>query len=232
MQLGAKGPLSEERRKLYDDLIADIAKMKSLRDSLGDAVNEARTGKATLLPSGEELTVKMAKLVDVARAAADDDTVSLVADLESRVLLVRIANWRFLALRDANGPTAFRTNVDRAVQRLAAVERSPQAADLRSSLTPVKTALGIYKSAFETTSAAMLRSDEIYHKDLAPLISASIAKLKVAETALKTDYKDSRTAADAVIDGTTSLQEIAGGLAVLFGLIVAFLTARSIVRPG
>ncbi|MGY4344658.1 methyl-accepting chemotaxis protein [Bradyrhizobium sp. GM7.3] len=231
LQLGAKGPLSEERRKLYDDLIADIAKMKSLRDSLGDAVNEARTGKATLLPSGEELTVKMAKLVDVARAAADDDTVSLVADLESRVLLVRIANWRFLALRDANGPTAFRTNVDRAVQRLAAVERSPQAADLRSSLTPVKTALGIYKSAFETTSAAMLRSDEIYHKDLAPLISASIAKLKVAETALKTDYKDSRTAADAVIDGTTSLQEIAGGLAVLFGLIVAFLTARSIVRP-
>ncbi|EHR01625.1 HAMP domain-containing methyl-accepting chemotaxis protein [Bradyrhizobium sp. WSM471] len=231
LQLGAKGTLSEERRKLYNDLIADIAKMKSLRDSLGDAVNEARTGKATLLPSGEELTVKMAKLVDVARAAADDDTVSLVADLESRVLLVRIANWRFLALRDTNGPTAFRTNVDRAVQRLAAVERSPQAADLRSSLTPVKTALGIYKSAFETTSAAMLRSDEIYHKDLAPLISASIAKLKVAETALKTDYKDSRTAADVVIDGTTSLQGIAGGLAVLFGLIVAFLTARSIVGP-
>src|SRR4051812_7776195 len=231
LQLGAKGTLSEERRKLYNDLIADIAKMKSLRDSLGDAVNEARTGKATLLPSGEELTVKMAKLVDVARAAADDDTVSLVADLESRVLLVRIANWRFLALRDTNGPTAFRTNVDRAVQRLAAVERSPQAADLRSSLTPVKTALGIYKSAFETTSAAMLRSDEIYHKDLAPLISASIAKLKVTETALKTDYKDSRTASDAVIDGTTSLQAIAGGLATLFGLIVAFLIARSIVGP-
>jgi methyl-accepting chemotaxis protein len=95
----------------------------------------------------------------------------------------------------------------------------------------VKTAIGIYKSAFETTSAAMLRSDEIYHKDLAPLISASIAKLKVAETTLKTDYKDSRTVADAVIDGTTSLQGIAGGLAVLFGLIVAFLTARSIVGP-
>ena len=32
-----------------------------------------------------------------------------------------------------------------------------------------------------------------------------------------------------MIDGTTSLQGIAGGLAVLFGLIVAFLTARSIV---
>lgn len=231
LQVGAKGTLSEERRKVYNDLIADIAKMKSLRDNLGDAVNEARTGKATLLPSGDELTVKMNKLVDVARAAVDEDTASLVADLESRLLLVQIANWRFLALRDTKGPANFRTNVDRAAQRLAALEKSPQAAELRATLTPVKTSLGIYKSAFETTSAAMLQADEIYHKSLAPLIVESIAKLKVAETALKKDYKDSRSQAEAVIDSTTSVQEIAGGIATLLGLIVAVLIARSIVGP-
>jgi len=95
----------------------------------------------------------------------------------------------------------------------------------------VKTSLGIYKSAFETTSAAMLQADEIYHKNLAPLIVESIGKLKVAETALKKDYKESRATAEAVIDGTTSVQEIAGGLATLFGLIVALLIARSIVGP-
>ncbi|WP_027529172.1 methyl-accepting chemotaxis protein [Bradyrhizobium sp. WSM3983] len=231
LQVGAKGTLSEERRRLYNDLIADIAKMRVLRDNLGDAVNEARTGKATLLPSGDELTVKMNKLVDVARAAVDEDTASLVADLESRLLLVQIANWRFLALRDTKGPANFRTNVDRASQRLAALEKSPQATELRATLAPVKTSLGIYKSAFETTSAAMLQADEIYHKSLAPLIVDSIAKLKVAETALKKDYKDSRSQAEATIDGTTSMQEIVGGVATLFGLIVAFLIARSIVGP-
>ncbi|MBR0822856.1 methyl-accepting chemotaxis protein [Bradyrhizobium liaoningense] len=231
LKVGAQGTLSEERRKLYNDLITDIAKMRSLRDNLGDAVNEARTGKATLLPSGDELTVKMGKLVDVARAAVDEDTAALVADLESRLLLVQIANWRFLALRDTKGPANFRTNVDRASQRLSALEKSPQATELRTTLTPVKTSLGIYKSAFETTSAAMLQADEIYHKNLAPLIVDSIAKLKVAETALKKDYKESRSQAEAVIDGTTSVQEIAGGLATLFGLIVAFLIARSIVGP-
>jgi methyl-accepting chemotaxis protein len=231
LQVGAKGTLSEERRNLYNGLIADIAKMKTLRDNLGDAVNDARTGKATLLPSGDELTVKMNKLVDVARAAVDEDTASLVADLESRLLLVQIANWRFLALRDTKGPANFRTNVDRASQRLAALEKSPQATELRATLAPVKTSLGIYKSAFETTSAAMLQADEIYHKSLAPLIVDSIAKLKVAETALKKDYKDSRSRAEATIDGTTSMQEIVGGVATLFGLIVAFLIARSIVGP-
>ncbi|MHC2292267.1 HAMP domain-containing methyl-accepting chemotaxis protein [Bradyrhizobium barranii] len=231
LKVGAQGTLSEERRRLYNDLIADIAKMRSLRDNLGDAVNEARTGKATLLPSGDELTVKMGKLVDVARAAVDEDTGALVADLESRLLLVQIANWRFLALRDSKGPANFRTNVDRASQRLSALEKSPQAAELRTTLAPVKTSLGIYKSAFETTSAAMLQADEIYHKSLAPLIVDSIAKLKVAETALKKDYKESRSQAEAVIDGTTTVQAIAGCLATLFGLIVAFLIARSIVGP-
>ncbi|MBR0975194.1 methyl-accepting chemotaxis protein [Bradyrhizobium japonicum] len=231
LQVGAKGTLSQERRKLYEGLIGDIARMRSLRDNLSDAVNEARTGKATLLPSGDELTVKMAKLVDTARAAVDEDTASLVADLESRLLLVQIANWRFLALRDVKGPANFRTNVDRAMQRLTAIEKSPQATELRTTLTPVKTSLGIYKSAFETTSAAMLQADEIYHKNLAPLIVESIGKLKVAETTLKKDYKDSRSNAEAVIAGTTSIQEIAGGLAVLFGGLVAVLIARSIVGP-
>ncbi len=231
LQVGAKGTASEERRKLYNDLIADIAKMRSLRDNLGDVVNEARTGKATLLPSGDELTVKMGKLVDTARAAVDEDTAALVADLESRLLVVQIANWRFLALRDTKGPANFRTNVDRAAQRLAALEKSPQATELRATLAPVKTSLGIYKSAFETTSAAMLQADEIYHKNLAPLIVESIGKLKVVETALKKDNLDSRTTAAAVIGGTTFVQQIAGGLAILFGLIVAFLTARSIVGP-
>ena len=36
----------------------------------------------------------------------------------------------------------------------------------------------------------MLQADEIYRKSLAPLIADSIDKLKVAETALKTDYRN------------------------------------------
>jgi methyl-accepting chemotaxis protein len=231
LRAGANGTSSAERRKLYNDLIGDIAKMRSLRDNLGDAVNEARTGKATLLPSGDELSAKMGKLVDTARAAVDDDTAALVGDLESRLLLVQVANWRFLALRDTKGPATFRTNADRAAQRIAALEKIPQAAELRTVLAPVKTSLGIYRSAFETTSAAMLQAEEIYHKSLAPLVAESIGKLKAAETTLKKDYRDSRANAETVIAGTMSIQEIAGALAVLFGGIVAVLIARSIVGP-
>ena len=165
-----------------------------------------------------------------ARRKPSEGLIGDVAKMRS-LLLVQIANWRFLALRDTKGPANFRTNADRAAQRLAALEKSPQAAELRNVIAPVKSSLDIYKSAFETTSAAMLQADEIYHKTLAPFITDSIGKLKVAETALKKDYKESRSTTDAVIAGTMSVQEIAGGLAILFGVIVAYLIARSIVGP-
>src|SRR5262249_29754858 len=78
LQMEAKETASEERRKLYDDLVGDIAKMRTLRDNLRDAINETRTGRATLLPGGDELTAKAAKLGIAARAANDAEAAATV----------------------------------------------------------------------------------------------------------------------------------------------------------
>src|SRR5437763_329412 len=67
LQVEAKATLSAERRELYNDLISDIAKMRTLRGNLGDAVNETRTGRAILLPGGDEVSAKAAKLGIAAR---------------------------------------------------------------------------------------------------------------------------------------------------------------------
>ena len=154
-----------------------------------------------------------------------------VADLESKILLVRVSNWRFLAVRDAKGPATFRTNVDRAQQALKSLEGAGLPDEVKAAFGPIKSSLSTYKGAFETTSAAILQADEIYRNEIAPLISDSVDRLKVAETGLKADYQKSRAAADGVIASTTWIQEVAGGLAVLFGGLVAFLIARSIVGP-
>ena len=223
--------LSEERRKIYNGLIGDIDKARSLRENLGVAVKETMKGKATLLPGGDELTANTGKLVVAARATKDPEVTAAVADLESKILLVRIANWRFLALRDANGPATFRTNADRVQQGITALEKAGVPEQVKSALAPVKTSLAAYNTAFESTSAAILDADEIYRNKIRPLIVESGDKLKVAETGLKADYQKTRTIAEGVIASTTWIQEIAGGVAILFGGIVAFLIARSIVGP-
>ena len=170
-------------------------------------------------------------LVDAARATGDTSVTAPVADLESKILLVRVANWRFLAVRDAKGPATFRTNLDRAQQALVSLEKAGLPDEVKAAFGPIKSSLSTYKAAFETTSAAILEADEIYRNGIAPLVSESVDKLKVAETGLKTDYQRSRVTTDGVIANTTWIQQVGGGLAVLFGGIVAFLIARSIAGP-
>jgi methyl-accepting chemotaxis protein len=231
LQEEAKGTLSAERRELYNDLIGDIAKMRTLRGNLGDAVHETRTSRAILLPGGDEVSAKAAKLGIAARPAHDAEVTAGIADIESKVLLARIASWRFLALHDSKGASTFKTSVDNAQQKLAALESATLPADVQSAVAAVKTSLTTYKNAFDTTSAAMLKADEIYGNNISPLIARSIDRLKVAETGLKSEYRVSRTAAEAAIASTTSIQQTVGVIAILFGCIVAYLIARSIAGP-
>ncbi|MGY8707955.1 methyl-accepting chemotaxis protein [Bradyrhizobium sp. 18BD] len=231
LRAAAQSTISEERLKIYNGMVGDIGKMKAQRERMGAAVNETTKGKAVLLTGGDQLTANTGKLVDAARETGDTSVLAPVADLESKILLVRVANWRFLAVRDAKGPATFRTNVDRAQQALKSLGEAGLPDEVKAAFGPVKSSLAAYKGAFETTSAAILQADEIYRNEIAPLISDSVDKLKVAETGLKADYQKSRAAADGVIASTTWIQQMAGGLAVLFGALVAFLIGRSIAGP-
>src|SRR5581483_1230883 len=58
LKAAADGPSSAERHKLYEDLLSDISKMRAQRDALQDAVKQTKTGKAALLPGGEDLAAK------------------------------------------------------------------------------------------------------------------------------------------------------------------------------
>ncbi|WP_092227742.1 methyl-accepting chemotaxis protein [Bradyrhizobium sp. Gha] len=222
---------SEERRKIYDGLIGDVTKLQSLRERMGAAVKETTKGKAALLPGGEELNTYAGKLAIAAHGTHDTEITGPVADLESKILQARLASWRFLAMRDSKATSTFRANTERAQQRIAALQEASLPEQVKSALAPVKTSLTAYQAAFEATSAAILVADETFRNNIAPLIAASIDKLKVADSELTAESRNTRTNAAGVIASTTWIQEAAGGLAVLFGAIVAFLIARSIVGP-
>jgi len=223
--------ISEERRKVYDGLIGDIGKLQSLRERMGAAVKETTKGKAALLPGGEELNTYAGKLVVAAHGTHDPEITAPVADLESRILQARLASWRFLAMRDSKSTSTFKANTERAQQRITSLQEADVPEQVKSALGPVKTSLAAYQAAFESTSAAILLADETYRNNIAPLITSSIDKLKVADSELAVESQKTRAVAVGVIARTTWIQEVAGGLAVLFGLIVAFLIARGIVGP-
>ncbi|WP_035660069.1 methyl-accepting chemotaxis protein, partial [Bradyrhizobium sp. STM 3809] len=231
LQAASTGPLSAELRKAYADLLAGIAQMRTLRDQLQDAVRQIKTGRAALLPGGEDLAAKTAKLSIAARISKEPEVMSAVADIDTRLQLVRIATWRFLALRDAKAASAFRAGVDNVEQRLATLEGNAPPAGVLAAIAPVKASLDANKSAFEATAAATLKSEEIYANAIEPLIKGNIEALTTAEAGVNADYQASRASAESAIGHTIALQMQVGAAAILFGCLVAFLIARGIVGP-
>jgi len=63
--------------------------------------------------NGHKLAADTRKFVD---AAHGSPVTQAANELESKILLVRVANWRTLATRDAKGIETFKTNLGKAQQ--------------------------------------------------------------------------------------------------------------------
>jgi methyl-accepting chemotaxis protein len=231
LQAAAKATLSEDRRKLYNGLAGNIGQIRSKRETLSEAVKKMTAGRATLFTTGDQLAAEVAKLVEAARGTSDRAIMQGAADLETQVLLVRVANWRFLATRDPKGPATFKTNVGKAQQQIATLEKADLPQAIRALVGSVKTALAGYATAFETTSASLLTADELYQHEILKLTSSSLETIETAEASLQTDYDATKTQTDSTIASSINTQALVAALAVLLGVIVAFVIARGISIP-
>jgi methyl-accepting chemotaxis protein len=233
LQAAAKVTLSQERIKIYNDLQANIGQLGAKREVLGDAVKKM-TGARTILSSvGDELAADVTKLVEVSRSA-DTASTSLragMSDLNADILLVRVANWQFLATRDPAGIATFKTNLDKARQQIESLEKMDLPESMRPLEQSTKTALDKYATAFETTSTNLLKGDDIYNNDILKLDVDSLRKISTAEASLTQDFDTTTKETDDTISGTIALQAAITGLIVLLGGLFAFLIARGISRP-
>jgi methyl-accepting chemotaxis protein len=223
-----KTTTSDQRRAAYAEAAGAIAEMKLKRAALGDAVRKMQAGRALLVSDGDKMAAEIRKLVD---AAKDTSASQAASALEAGVLLVRVANWRTLATRDAKGIETFKTNLGKAQQEIASLEKSNLPPNLVELLASVKISLAKYAEAFDTTATNLLLGDEIYVKSIAPLASDVVGKMEAVKVALGQRLEDSTQQINARIAGNVTMQEIIAGVSVLFGAAVAFLIARAITHP-
>jgi methyl-accepting chemotaxis protein len=218
----------EERRATYRDVAKAVAELKAKRAALGDAVKQMQAGRAALFSDGDKMAADVQKLVDAAQGTQFAHNANV---LESRVLLVRVANWRMLATRDAKGFATFKTNVGKALDQVVVLEKLDLPPELASQLAMVKAGIDKYADAFETTGPNLVRGDDIYYKEVTPIIVGAIEKMDKAKAGISEAFAHTTTETDDRIDTTISSQEIVAALAVLLGLAIAFLIARGIIRP-
>jgi methyl-accepting chemotaxis protein len=231
--LGAAGKatVSEERRRIYAESSSVVSRAGGDFGKLVDLTSSMKSNREKLFVGGDELTAATAKLVDDAHKTGDAELYAHARDVEVTVLLVRIANWRFLATLDAKGLAVFKTNVEKAHAALAVLEKSAAADRVRASLDATKASLQGYDTAFASLSSEILQADELFEKTLRPDFEKVSELAAVAQKSLDVALVTTKDEAAARISGTSITEEVLAGIALVLGVAVAFLLGRSIVGP-
>jgi methyl-accepting chemotaxis protein len=228
LETAVKQATSEDRRAGYVAVTNDLAELKSKRVALGDAVKQMVAGRELLFSDGDTMAADVQKFVD---AADQTPFIQPAAALEAKVLLVRVANWRFLATRDQKGTATFKTNLGKAQQQIAELEKADLPSNLAAMLGSLKTHLNKYSDAFEKTSVNLLLADEIYYKAVTPLTTSATGKIDNVKVSIGEASKKTNAETEDRINGTVTTQEMVAGAATLLGLLIAFFIGRSISKP-
>jgi len=232
LKAAADATLSEERRTIYNGLQTDVDSLRAKRETLVGFGTKMTADRATLFNGGDELIAAAEELVQQSRAAITDQNVALLVNpIESRVLLVRVANWRFLATRDPTGPATFKTNADYAVAAIAALEKAELPDSVRPLIGPVKASLSAYMSHFDSMAASMIKSDDLYWNSMVPQADDMVAKIGRALVSLKQDLDTTKTETFASISEAILMHEEVTSLVLVLGVLIAWFVSRSIVRP-
>jgi methyl-accepting chemotaxis protein len=226
----AQATLSEERRKIYRVVDDTLRTIRTQLDQLGQLGSTWIAERAKLFSGGDALTAATEKLVTAARASNDEALGNAADRVESSVLLVRVANWRFIATEDKGGVNTFQTNAEKANAAVAAVQKlaTPNVAQL---IAPVQAALAAYESSFKAYSTAKLATGTLFEEQMAPQLIAAQGQLDTALTSLTQNFDESRTTAQTTISNASLLQMVLAAAALVMGVGLAFLIGRSIVRP-
>jgi methyl-accepting chemotaxis protein len=219
---------SEERRTFYVDVQKDIAELKSRRIALSEAMKQMVAGRNVLLAEGEKLTAGMQKMVGALRTTPFAQ--SAVA-LEAEILVVQVANWRFMASRDQKDVATFKDSFKKAQLQLADLEKYDLPLPLYEVFDAVKAGLGTYATAFEKASTNLLLGNDIYYKDVTPLTVAAIGKMEKLTYSIQQSFTKTTADTNERIAETITTQEIVAGAATILGLVIAFLIARGIIGP-
>lgn len=228
LEIAVRVTRNEGRRDAYKEVAKNVEDMKAKRIALGDAVKQMIAGRDLLFTDGDKMAADVQKFVD---AAEKTDFAASAAALEAKVLLVRVANWRFLATRDQKGVATFKTNVGKAQQQVALLEKADLPQNLAALLGPVKSGVSKYSDAFEKTSTNLLLADETYYKAITPVTVSAVGKLDGLKEAISKAFENTKADTEGRISSTVTLQEVVAGAAALLGLLIAFLIARGITGP-
>ncbi len=222
--------LSAERREAYRTVEQQLKTYDGVALRFVQAAQTAADSRSKLFGRGDVLTAATVSLAEAPLLRADPALAASAASVERAVLLVRVANWRFLATNDPKGPASFKANTEKATATIAALGAQGGAL-VAGLMPPVVAALGDYVQSFDAYAAASLEMTRLYDTDLVPLVSTIQEEIDGAERSIKSDFVTTSAASTAITARATLTLLIFSGVVLALGTILAIVVGRGIARP-
>ena len=219
-----------ERKALY---LRTEPMLRQILDSMKTFVansNAMQSSRDVQFKAGDALTSVSNHLVKAAQSTGIAAVTDAAERMESAILLVRIANWRYLATEDTAGVAVFETNLGKAKDAITAVESLAE--PTISPLVPtLRAALAAYSTGFSTVVADINKSNQSYKNVVRPEIIAVEDEMKQARAWIEASYADSRTTMEDAFTSGAMILEATAAAGVVLGLALAWLVGGGIAGP-
>ncbi|MEE7504588.1 methyl-accepting chemotaxis protein [Methylobacterium mesophilicum] len=223
--------ITDGGRKLYDDVRAAARAMEPELERLAATGASLREARAKLYETGNTLTTLLGNLLADVRARGGEAMLARAEHIENAVLRSRIASARFVIGLDPQDRGAFEQRAEQALAALDAFRNTQGGAAFAPQLSAVRDALVAAAAGFRAYDQAVAAATATFETGIKPHAD-TIDRLGVA-------LRDRIVAAGERISRETALaasraRYILIGLvaaALLLGAVLAFVLARSIIRP-
>ncbi len=220
---------SPYRRAKYDVMSRLLLAHEASLERFIIFTSAAIGARGRLAAQGDALTAATSQLLEAVRATDLAELVNGANEVQNTILLLRVANWQFLATDDPRGPAAFSAAAGAAQEAISRLEQLVDL-DIEAQIAPVSGALTAYFTQFNMFSTAMLRSSALYQTQAMVQIALILQQIEAADSSVTAEYAASSDATIAMQRQASFLQPIVAGGVLVLGTLLAVVIGRGIVR--
>ncbi len=206
----------------YWDGFARLSEIRYARNDVRDEVLRA---------GGDRLRAAIGPLVDEARQAADHSTAEALSRALTAFLLARDYTGRFVELQRQEDLEAVRTQLAETEKMLGYAGQFAQAAERRDAIAELGPQLAAYGQGLDDFRTLAEQGRVLNHEVLEVAGLALADRLQSLEAGMKQRAVALEAQMLAQIANSKAFSTLVSAVAVMLGVLSAFLIGRSIVRP-
>jgi methyl-accepting chemotaxis protein len=226
----ARFTLSEQRRANYNAIADQLRGLDVSGAHYVSLTNAGLAGRKALIGMGSPMVSLAGHLADIAEAGgvASEATIAVATRAATRAAVVN--SLSFLASSDPSWISGLKKEADAATLRMSKLDKdaSPQ---IKDAIPPLRAALDTYVTTFGNVASVLSEGNALYAQQIGPTVREMQDAAGKALESLSSGFDDATRNANDVASGTFVDQLGLSGGGTVLALVLAYLIARSIIRP-